>query len=115
MEFTTCKVCDKRNHKAEDCRLKNASCYRCGKNGHVKPMCLEKAPRTEISRNPPKTTYNVEENTDSEPEVYTMYNIVKEDSGCITPTVKINDNICKFQIDTGEALSIMSEMTFNQL
>ena len=114
-EFTTCKVCGKRNHKSEDCRLKNASCYRCGKKGHIKPMCLEKAPRIEKNRNHPKTTYNVEEDTDSEPEVYTMYNIVKEDSGCITSTVKINGTICKFQIDTGAAVSIMSEMTFKQL
>ena len=30
-DFTTCKVCGKRNHKAEYFRLKNASCYRCGK------------------------------------------------------------------------------------
>ena len=95
--------------------MKNSPCYRCGKKGHIKPICLEKAPRTENSRNPMKTTYNVEEDTDSEPEVYTMYTIVKEDSGCITSTVKINDTICKFQIDTGAAVSIMSEMTFKQL
>ena len=115
MEFTTCKVCSKRNHKAEDCRLKNASFYRCGKNEHIKSMCLDKAPRTENSRNPPKTTYNVEEDTDSVPEVYTIYNIVKEYSGCITSTVKIIDTICKFQIDTGAEVSMMSEMTFKQL
>ena len=78
-------------------------------------MCLEKAPRTEKNRNPPKTTYNVEEDTDSEPEVYTMYNIVKEYSGCITSTVKINDTICRFQIYTGAAVYIMSEITFKQL
>ena len=41
-------------------------------------MCLVKVPRTEKSRDPTKTTYNVEEDTDSEPEVYTIYNIVKE-------------------------------------
>ena len=78
-------------------------------------MCLDKAPRKENIRNPPKTTYNVVEYTDSEPEVYTMYNIVKEDSGCITSTVKINYTICKFQIYTGAAVSIMSELTFKQL
>ena len=57
-------------------------------------MCLEKAPRIEKNRNHPKTTYNVEEDTDSEPEVYTMYNIVY--------IVYI-------------AVSIMSEMIFKQL
>ena len=66
-------------------------------------------------RNQPKTTYTVEEDTQYEPEVYTMYNIVKEDSGCILSTVKINETIYKFQIDTGAAVSIMSEMTFKKL
>ena len=114
-EYTSCKVCGKRNHKTEDCRLKNAACYRCGKKGHIKPMCTEKTSRTDQRKNQPKTTYNVEEDTESEPEVYTMYNIVKEDSGCITSTVKINDTLCKFQIDTGAAVSIISETAFKQL
>ena len=34
------KVRGKRNHKAEYRRLKNASCYRFGKKGHIIPMCL---------------------------------------------------------------------------
>ena len=78
-------------------------------------MCTEKTSRTDQRKNQPKTTYNVEEDTESEPEVYTMYNIVKEDSGCITSTVKINDTLCKFQIDTGAAVSIISETAFKQL
>ena len=37
-----CKVCGKGNHSDKDCRLRDASCFKCGKPGHVASVCRNK-------------------------------------------------------------------------
>ena len=36
---TKCKHCGKRNHPAEKCKFKHATCHKCNKQGHIAPVC----------------------------------------------------------------------------
>ena len=37
-----CYRCGQTNHKAHDCRFKEATCHNCGKKGHIKVVCRSK-------------------------------------------------------------------------
>ena len=41
-EFKECKHCGRMNHREEDCRIKDAECYRCQKKGHTSAVCKGK-------------------------------------------------------------------------
>ena len=34
-----CKHCGKRNHREQDCRHRNAECFRCHRKGHLQVVC----------------------------------------------------------------------------
>ena len=31
--------CARKNHRSEDCRFKNATCFRCRQKGHIATVC----------------------------------------------------------------------------
>ena len=37
-----CYRCGQTNHKASECRFKEATCHNCGKKGHIKVACRSK-------------------------------------------------------------------------
>ena len=57
-----------------------------------------------------------EDSTSSEEEqIYSMFNIRTESDGVITSTIRLNNVACKLQVDTGAAISIISEKTWTKL
>lgn len=63
--FTKCQCCGKRNHKTENCYLKDAVCHKCNVKGHIKPMCPN-VDSTSKSRAHVKDVKSVEVEHDSE-------------------------------------------------
>ena len=43
---TVCMRCGKKNHKAPECRFKDADCNYCHKRGHIEAACLQKKKQT---------------------------------------------------------------------
>ena len=122
-----CYRCGESNHKASDCYYKETTCSHCKKKGH-----LAKAYCNWTSTNPPSTprrqrqnqsTHFIEDTLDSQndPSVYSLFTVNNSvhrkgfDSNMFTVNVLINKQPVGMQIDTGAAVSIMSEATYQQL
>ena len=101
-----CIVCGRSGHDKKECRFRNAKCFLCGKVGHLKTVC-----KGGVS----KETHAVSQGkriSDDEENVYSMFNIEKGSNGVLYSNIRLNDVICKLQVDTGAAVSIISENTW---
>ena len=99
-----CRICGRTGHDKRDCRFKNAKCVACGKVGHIKKGCKGGNPETNVV----SREYDNEEDGEN---MYSMFNIKTGNNGFIFSTTKLNDVKCKLQVDTGAAVSIISEQT----
>ena len=105
----SCYRCEKAGHVASKCRFKGAKCNKCGKTGHLQRVCHSK-PKDGRKRNS-RSVNRVEEE-----EEYCLLQLRPPQS---TPplkvTLKLEDCQMEMEIDTGEALSLVSEATFEKL
>ena len=122
-----CYRCGKTNHDQKECRFKDVDCHNCGKRGHIAAAC--RSPKKSAKAHPPRRTkrYSKEHRpqtkyvtaeANSEPEddeqlpLYTV-------GGGTTPPIKvpmeINDKPVYMELDTGAAMTIMSETQFKEL
>ena len=108
---SSCHRCG-RHPAGMPCRFKDATCHRCGKVGHIAPVCRKKG---SPKKHPPSQTQ--EKQVSSEPtdplEDIALYNIHKTDSSAppIHVTMQVNQKSLKFEVDTGAAVSVISEST----
>ena len=103
-----CRICGRTGHDKKDCRFKNAKCFACGKVGHLKNVCKGGNQETNVV----SREYDNEEDGEN---IYSMFNIETGNNGVIFSTIKLNDVKCKLQVDTGAAVSIISEQTLARL
>eukprot|EP00731_Ephydatia_muelleri_P023099 Em0015g682a len=116
-----CRHCGKRGHQAEHCRFKNAVCYRCYKKGHIEAKCK--------TRQDKEQTKWMEEQGEDECKGHryhvidtlceeTMGSVFKsqDTSGTSVYRVKmeINGEMLMMEIDTGAAVSLISEDTYRK-
>ncbi len=108
-------------HLARDCRFKEADCHACGKRGHISRACRSEKPPTQKKGDRPgkeKTAaaYNVVEEDGEDPEeVYTMFQLTQSRSDPLYLTVTVNQKQIQMEIDTGAAVSIISEETYQRI
>ncbi len=103
-----CTRCGKTNHAAKDCKFKDATCHACGKEGHIAPVCRSQDPHPQRT-NRVVQQEEISSSSDSE-EFYTL----KLTTPATTPievTVQIEEKNLTLEIDTGAAVSIISETT----
>ncbi len=94
------------NHAAKDCKFKDATCHACGKKGHIAPVCRSQDPHPQRT-NRVVQQEEISSSSDSE-EFYTL----KLTTPVTTPievTVQIEEKNLTLEIDTGAAVSIISE------
>lgn len=88
-------------HTPVSCRFVNSTCYRCTKKGHVAKMCKSKL----VNRVESEECENENAN-----ELLSLYHTnQKEGMPAIVIEVRINDKVIPMELDTGAAVSIMSE------
>ena len=117
-----CSRCDGQ-HIPSECRFKDAKCHACGKQGHISRACRSKYKGKQKQRRKQfkhkNTWYLSEEKEESNYEdtesVYSMFKFQNEHSALYKVTVLINETPVKMEIDTGAALSVISEDTYKQL
>ena len=113
----TCHRCGKAGHIAPKCRFKDTVCHQCGKKGHLKAVCRSK-PRGNVSRRRgnARNVRHVQEDDDSTEEELPLHCIgTRKDS--VQPLkirVTVDDRSMDMEVDTGAAVTLMSEATFRK-
>ena len=114
-----CYRCGLENHLAPECRHKNAVCSACGKTGHLARVC--RSTKVPVAPKPPKRnqrggrgrgrgTKDVRllQETDTDEEL-PLLQVGKRGSHPITVEVKANGKPLLLELDTGAAVSVISE------
>ena len=120
-----CKHCGKNNHHASKCRFKEAICNTCHKKGHLAKIC--RAQRQQRPAAPKKIarpdngtrwvgTEQAASNSDTDSEL-PLYKINDGSKSVhpITVDMTIEGCLLKMEIDTGAAVSIISQVTYQKL
>jgi len=129
----TCFCCGKKGHKVNECRFRNLTCNACRNRGHLETVCklktTEKCKKCNCrlkektkANNKRKSQNNyVEESEDSDESLNNLccnkINIDKAINN-IEPLkieLKIGNTKVSFEIDTGSAITALSELDFNKL
>lgn len=98
-----CSVCGFTNHKTNQCRYKNYKCKKCNTKGHLRKMCTQGG----------KVKYVEEGTVDEGDDGMCFYNIRCVKGKPMTERVSISGLCLEFEIDSGSAVSVVSEKTYN--
>ena len=66
-------------------------------------------------RCPNKETNLLTHEAEDEELIYSMFTVETREDGVMTTTLRFNNKVCTLQVDTGAAVSIISEKTMNKL
>ena len=113
-----CYRCGCSNHRADTCKFKDAKCHACGKTGHIAPACRSKMfkPKKGQIHSKVKKTYRISDGpqsdeVDSSDGEFKIYNIGKQSADPIVVPLTLNGKTLNMEVDTGAALSVVSEAT----
>lgn len=113
-KYKSCSGCF-RSHKRENCKFKNGTCNKCGKRGHISPVCMS----TDANDNNNKWKKNRNSEQKNNIDVIdTIFEVTGEVSNNDTKSyivVQIQDKMLKFQMDSGASISIINLKTYNLL
>ncbi|XP_037828856.1 uncharacterized protein K02A2.6-like [Lucilia sericata] len=102
-QLPSCSGCFK-NHKKQNCKFRNAKCHRCGKTGHIAPVCKS------------KNVNNIENSeklvSDSE-HCHQMNNLLIRKDKKLLVNVQVNEHKLEFQFDTGASCSMIDLKSYN--
>ena len=110
-------------YTANNCRFKESLCNFCGKKGHIQRVC--RSHRREMQHPPfsrqgsqSRQTHHLEEDVPAEPPLsvdYNLFAVSVDRVAPITAEVLVNGSNLRMEIDTGAAVSLISEATYFQL
>ena len=117
----TCYRC-KGQHNPNSCPYKDSVCYGCGKKGHILKACRT-SKSTPTNANPqnkssktskPQHSLQAEGSpvTESTDTTYTLFHIDNQNHPPINVDLLINECQVKMELDTGAAVSVISEQTY---
>lgn len=123
-----CHGCGRSNHPPSTCRFLHATCHKCGKAGHIAPVCKTPAtiPFKGSTRQKPNRTNRTNWLGAEEPEVepvetgasgnsplddpnLPIYALTANREKPITVELLVNGKPFPMEVDTGAALSLISE------
>ena len=114
-------------HAKHQCKFKTAPCYKCGKQGHIAKACLSKtsaassSPQRGSSRRQNQSHHQRQHfidtpvqapSSDALPE-FNLFSISLSNPTPINVQMTVNGKNIEFQLDTGAALTVMTEKDFH--
>eukprot|EP00731_Ephydatia_muelleri_P024558 Em0016g829a len=106
-------------HYATTCKLKSVTCNNCGKTGHIAKVCRSNptGAKSSAARQKGKAARgHSPEKEDSPPregsKVHSLYNFSSSSNKLFRVTLQVNGVNLPMEIDTGAAVSILSEATY---
>ena len=118
---TPCYRCGRPNHEPSACRFRDSTCHFCKKKGHIAPACRAKKSLNRPQRGsgprkyrPQQTQYvsASDEQTStvpSEQEELSLFAIGEQSSRPLYAELLVSGKQLRMEIDTGAAVSIISE------
>ena len=118
-----CYRCGRTNHAAKDCRFKDAECHQCKKKGHIAAACRARPPPTsdrrgQRERQPnrrPRTqrtrwvAAGDRESGSSDNDELQLFAVCERSSRPFHTDVIVDGKMLRMEIDTGAAVSIISQ------
>jgi hypothetical protein len=100
-----CSVCGYSNHSSAECRFANYTCRRCHVKGHLRRMCksVKYVKKDEVSEGG---------DDDGESRLHSLNNIRSLKGEPLVETGTINGVELQFEIDSGSAVSVISDKTY---
>jgi hypothetical protein len=105
-----CKHCGRSNHAEKDCFFRDKSCNKCGKKGHIAPVCRGEKSLQKKGECQAITT-NDSDSEDSNCS-NSLYAVDSEKNEPIWVDVNINKIQIAMQLDTGSSVSIINEHVY---
>lgn len=99
-----CSVCGYTGHRFEVCRFRGHKCKVCGVKGHLKRMCPKRVVRQHF--------VECSADDDEDDGKRLIANIRTYCGEPMTESVVVNKNKLNFEIDTGSAVTVISERTY---
>lgn len=104
-----CPVCGYNGHGIKTCRFRNFSCRKCGEKGHLRRVCDGK--KCNIMRNSHFLQCCSEGGDDGKRFVFNIRSYRGEP---MQELVKVNDVQLSFEVDTGSAVTAISDCIYNE-
>ena len=112
------------NHQQSSCRFKNGTCHNCGKRGHISKVCrsshkLKDTPRPtqnfiQENESPPQVPPSSNHNPASDEDVYNLFTL-RGNNQPFQVQLQLNSCSVTMEVDTGAALSLINEATYQQI
>ncbi|XP_036347641.1 uncharacterized protein K02A2.6-like [Rhagoletis pomonella] len=122
--YKSCSGCGS-SHSREQCKFKNAVCRKCGRVGHIAPVCMSKGANKNMKKNTTeqqctqKTSKRNNKHRCNEVDtietIYSVTGIVKQQKNKNFIDLKVMNKLIKFQMDSGASLSIITLETYKEL
>ena len=113
-----CYRCGRSNHTADNCKFKSSTCHSCGKAGHIAPACRCNPPTGKKPQKPPvrkhKKTNLLDTTQDDNDTIITefkMHQVTRTTAEPIMVPLTLNGQVLQMEVDTGAALSLISDAT----
>ena len=115
-----CYYCGKLGHSPSTCRFKEEMCCICGKKGHIARVCRSKKQgssgkgRRPTQKKTECTNWVGNESEDSDSDL-PVHKITAVSTHPITVELEIQGKPVVMEVDTGAAVSVISEITYKEL
>ncbi|UYV60624.1 K02A2.6-like [Cordylochernes scorpioides] len=111
-KYNECFRCGLRNHSPQNCWSLKNKCKICGEQGHYARKCRSK--KNNFKSNTPTSNFLEAGGSLEEIEVQNFKIGIKTENPVMISN-EINSRKCEMKLDTGSAVSIVSEKTFKEL
>jgi len=119
---TMCYRCGK-EHSPDTCRFKESLYWKCSKKGHIAKVCRSEQSDSKRQRNTNAQAHGVNQVEPTKPRseqqdlVYNLFNINNNQQSTkpVQVTVVVSGQSLLLEVDTGSALSLISENAYLSL